>query len=438
LDSGPDGPKHPYFAAAYIQDKIEFSDLVINAGLRFDVFYLDATKLQNPSGPEVDTYTSILESTEKGAVKSYLQPRIGFSFPVTDRTVFHLQYGKFAQAPPLVALYAGRNYYVGSNYLPSIELIPDPLAFDVDPVRTTQYEIGFSQQFTDFAAFDATGFYKEVKGQLQVSTIAITEGTYAGTKYAAYTNGDFVTSYGLELRLALRRTERVQAEVNYTLQDARGTNSFANGAWAAQGISQVVPTMALPLQYSQTHNGNVNIDYRFGPGDGGPILERLGFNLLLSFNSGHPYTLATGGVGQKGHDLAAILDDFDPRNRIPLEPINASTTPWVWNVDLRIDKTISLLGRASLNVYAYVQNLFNTKNVVNVYDRTGNAYDDGFLTNPSLSDAIINSPNRGEEYVQLHKIINLEDRQHVWRRNGIGRDLFSAPRQLRLGARLEF
>jgi len=434
VDSGEDGPRHPYFFSAYVQDRIEFSDLIINAGLRYDYMYLDAWRLKDPNAPRADLNTRKLLDLEKGKPRAYLQPRLGFSFPVTDRTVFHLQYGIFVQPPALTSLYAGLSYYPGSVYLPSIELIPDPLAFDPDPVKTTQYEIGFSQQFTDFAAFDITGFYKDVRGQLQVSTVPITGGPYAGTKYAIYSNGDFENVYGLEFTLRIRRVGRVQAQVNYTLQDARGTNSFANGAWAAVGITQITPTLTVPLTYNQTHRGTINIDYRFGKGDGGPLLERLGINLLITFNSGHPYTLATGGIAQQDADDGGILNDGDPRNRAPLEPINASKTPWVWNVDLRVDKTITV-GPVNLNLYVYVQNLFNTKNVINVYYRTGNAYDDGFLTNPSLSGTFVNQ--LGPMYVQLYRAINLENRQHQWRFNGILQDLFGPPRQLRAGIRVE-
>ena len=38
--SGFDGPKRPYTFAAYVQDKIEYKGLIVNAGLRFD--YIDA------------------------------------------------------------------------------------------------------------------------------------------------------------------------------------------------------------------------------------------------------------------------------------------------------------------------------------------------------------------------------------------------------------
>ncbi len=434
IDSGEDGPRHPYFFSAYIQDRIEFSDLIVNAGLRYDYLYLDAWRLKDPNAPRADLTNRKLLDLEKGKPRGYLQPRLGFSFPVTDRTVFHLQYGVFVQPPALTSLYAGLSYYPGSVYLPSIELIPDPLAFDPDPIKTTQYEIGFSQQFTDFAAFDVTGFYKDVRGQLQVSTVPITSGPYTGTKYAVYSNSDFENVYGLEFTLRVRRVKRIQAQINYTLQDARGTNSFANGAWAAVGITQITPTLSVPLTFNQTHRGSIIIDYRFGKGEGGPLFERLGVNLLITFNSGHPYTLATGGIAQQDADDGGILNDGDPRNRNPLEPINSSRAPWVWNVDLRVDKTISV-GPVNFNLYVYVQNLFNTKNVINVYYRTGNAYDDGFLTNPDLSGTFVNQ--LGPMYVELYKAINLENRQHQWRFNGILQDLFGPPRQLIAGVRVE-
>ena len=40
-------------------------------------------------------------------VFSYLSPRLGFAFPVTDQTVFHMQFGKFVQAPALDQTYRG-------------------------------------------------------------------------------------------------------------------------------------------------------------------------------------------------------------------------------------------------------------------------------------------------------------------------------------------
>jgi len=193
-----------------------------------------------------------------------------------------------------------------------------------------------------------------------------------------------------------------------------------------------------PLYFSPTHTGSVNLDYRFGQDDGGPILSRLGANLLFEFSSGHPFTLSTGGIGQNDASEGAILSDRDARNRRPLEPIGASTTPWTFTTNLRLDKTITA-GPVDVNIYVYVQNLFNRKNVLNVYPRTGNADTDGFLEDPDLSQTIIESAG-GEGYVAMYRAINIENRMHylspvIAMR---GDDLWGTPRQIRFGISLEY
>ena len=428
--SGPNAPRHPYFAAAYVEDRIEFSDLVINAGLRLDDIFMDNIDYANLTNPTFNPLT-FTTGTLKSRVFTYLEPRLGLSFPVTDRTVFHLQYGKFVQAPQLSQLYASQGqisqFFGGQFYF-----VGGAVAFNVAPIRTTQYEVGFSQQFTDFAAFDVTGFYKDVTGQLVDKKIITTPGATA-RDYHTFQNGDFETVMGLEFSLRVRRIDRLQAELNYTLEDARGTNSFANGAEALQEVAGIPITMVTPLTYDQTHRGSVMLDYRWAKDDGGPILQQLGFNLLLTFNSGHPFTLATGPTGQQGPESGAILSDGDARGRYPVEPVNNSTTPWVYNLDLRVDKNFDI-GGLGLDIYIYAQNLLNTQNVINVYYRTGNAYDDGWLSRPTASGQIIQ--NEGPLYIPLYQVINLADNQNQRAANGF--DNFGTPRQIRVGARLEF
>ena len=60
---------------------------------------------------------------------------------------------------------------------------------------------------------------------------------------------------------------------NYTLSDARGTGSTENEA--ISGLENVTnrPTIITPLDFNETHRGNLNLDYRFAEDDGGPILE---------------------------------------------------------------------------------------------------------------------------------------------------------------------
>jgi hypothetical protein len=119
----------------------------------------------------------------------------------------------------------------------------------------------------------------------------------------------------------------------------------------------------------------------------------------------------------------------DARAREPLEPIGQSTTPWNYSVNLKVDKSVNVSGY-NVTLFAYVENLFNTKNVLNVYSRSGNAYDDGFLTDPSLSSEIVAA--QGDLYADLYRNVNIENRQHYM--YDFGQDLFGTPRIVKFGA----
>ena len=449
VDGGPDGPKEPKYFAGYIQDKIEYDDLIINAGLRLDVldnddfvFIDDPTtvddpttmdlieNVEGPDNPSIDPTTKFWRETGIEKKKSFVgvSPRLGFSFPVSDQTVFHVQFGRFIQAPPLSSLYTGRrvqgNVFEGGNF------IPTPVGFGLDPERTTQYEIGFTQQLTDYAAFDITGYYKDIRGQIQVARQTVTSDADADA-YNTLVNGDFATTKGVELSISLRRINRIQAQFNYTFSDAKGTGSTLNSAVSSIENGTLFPSVISPLDFNNSHRGSVNVDYRWGKDDGGAVLERLGINILLTFNSGHPYTLSSGSAGQQGVEQGALVEN-DPRTSTPVEPINSSITPWNFLFDLRLDKTVDI-GPLSANFFVYVQNLLNTQNVVNVYRRTGNAEDDGWLSDPSLSGTVVAA--RGEGYVDLYRAINLENGTHYFITTG--NDLWGTPRQIRFGMKLE-
>ncbi len=74
-------------------------------------------------------------------------------------------------------------------------------------------------------------------------------------------------------------------------------------------------------------------------------------------------------------------------------------------------------------------NVLNTKNVINVYDRTGNGYDDGFLNS---------IPGQAEtpEFRDLYTNLNLGNQQAA--ESVMNVNIFSAPRQIRAGVLLNF
>src|SRR5439155_21899485 len=105
-----DGPRKPFTASAYLQDKYERSGLVVNAGVRYD--YLDVNtkalkSVDTPLGPD-----NVLTEDDLTKAKTYsrVSPRLGMGFPVTDRTVLHVNWGQFYQQPNLQDLYVSYRF----------------------------------------------------------------------------------------------------------------------------------------------------------------------------------------------------------------------------------------------------------------------------------------------------------------------------------------
>lgn len=435
----PDGPRNPWNLALYLNDKIEMNDIIINAGLRMDQYNLDDLVL-NTTGDEMNPpyneteYTLDPDSLGESKTRTIYQPRLGLAFPLTDKSVFHLQYGKFAQFPDVSMLYQARGS-VALLFAPGYFWSNPSVGFDRDPIITTQYEVGYTQQLAEAASFDITAFARYSTGQLVVEIREVEpDASHGASPYVVYTNGDFTTVSGLELTLNTRRIGPVQGFLSYTWMDASGTNSFPNSNTSNLdhgGIQR--PSLVTPLYYSQRHSGALNLDVRFGEREGGIIFANSGVNLLFTFNSGHPFTKATGSMGQRAPEEGALLTDGDARNRKPTEPIGSSTTPWIFNTDLKVDKSFKV-GGASLQVYLLVSNLFNRMHSINVYNRTGNAHDDGFLSNPELSEIIVEG--QGEVYEELYRSVNLDNRQHYMVDQGF--DLFGRPRQIKVGLAVGF
>jgi hypothetical protein len=216
----------------------------------------------------------------------------------------------------------------------------------------------------------------------------------------------------------------VSAQLNFTLSDARSSASDqtgSNGIWQLGLGPASLPKYAFPVMFNQPIRGSAIIDYRFGKDDGGPILSEVGANLLVSFNSGHSFTRLD--VQQRGVGPTFGVAG-DARFRIPEEPIGSSSSPWFFELDMRIDKTIHV-SSLDLNIYAYVLNLLGTNNPINAFVRTGDPMNDGYLqTQGGFSDLETLGPGFGALYTALS--------------NGINQGNYGSPRQIRFGLKLNY
>ena len=435
-----DGSKTPTEMGFFIQDKMEFDDLVVNVGLRVD--QLDPSETAPDRASELYFYnvSKFVDPTTWKEVEPYteIQPRIGVSFPFTDRTNVYGYYGQFSQLVDLNSMYFTAMDYRNQMNTGGYYYIT-PVGFGLEPVRTTQYEVGFKQAISNDAALKATFFYKNQKGLIQADRVEEYEGMLDGA-YNYVRNGDFATTKGLELSLGLRRTNGLAVDMNYTISQAEGTGSGRSSYLAALDRQSEPPLMINPLDFNQAHSGSVNLDYRVNGTNS--LLDGLGSNLLFTFNSGHAFTYVYRPIGGQVSAFDAGVDYMlDTRSRQALEPIGSSTTPWVYNLDLKMDKRFDI-GGYGLTLFARVENLLDRRNSLNVYQATGSSSDDGFIGNAVYSESFISLYGQDPDgdgitdYEEMYRAINIDNDESY--RTQVGGRLVSAPRQVFLGFSVDF
>ncbi|MBS1516152.1 MAG: TonB-dependent receptor [Bacteroidetes bacterium] len=401
--------KHPVVAAAYLRDKIDFGDFTVNAGVRMDYLDVATDVLKDPKdllGADGELLTA--DDYKKSEANITFSPRLGFSFPVTDRTVFTAQFGKFIQMPPLDYLYVNKlafKYF----FTNSVQNVAENSA--LKPERLTSYEVGIKQQVGDYVNLGVSAYYKETVDQIGAYRISGSATVPSG--YALYYNSDFSVSRGLDFNLSMRRLNRLAADISYTLLYASGIGSDPNSKFTlANNPNGELPNVIFPLDFDQRHTGSLNLDYRFGgesdvpKGFAGKILQNLGLNVLFSFNSGRPYTV---------RDLpkTAFADDGDATSTK-----NGVYRSWNIKLDARLDKTVQIW-KTNWNFYVYCTNLLNTEIINNVFGATGLPGDNGYL-----NTATGNASNENYKSNWRDRIRNISN--------------WGAPRQVQFGVKVNF
>jgi hypothetical protein len=78
-----------------------------------------------------------------------------------------------------------------------------------------------------------------------------------------------------------------------------------------------------------------------------------------------------------------------PNRAVTIGAVNGARLPWQFRLNTKINKSFNVnVGKKvegkeqrtmNIDIYMIVQNLFNTKNINNIYRYTGNPTDDGYL-----------------------------------------------------------
>lgn len=321
-----------------------------------------------------------------------VMPRISFSFPVSDNSLFYAHYNIISYRPSNLQLDP-------INYL-FIEKFGSSAGYQVNnpnlkPQRSIDYELGFRQKVGNNAAISLAAYYSEKRDQIQSYRYT---GAYPSTYYS-YDNIDFGTVQGFSLGFNLRAKKFVNLRATYTIQFAKGTGSSAGSNLAIIASGQPNLRTLTNLEFDQRHRITADLSFDFE--DDSKIItewvskktgkkksinwfQNAGASIRFSAASGMPYSRSSvpfstiSGVGKS--QLSGS--------------INGSNKPWIFQCDLRIYKSWILnlakkpktegekrkMKPGNIMVYLDVMNLFNFKNVLSVYTYTGNPEDDGYLS----------------------------------------------------------
>lgn len=450
---------HPIQFAWYFQDKMEFEGMILNAGVRYDYFnpnrdWFTPSSLYNLSvDPEFDpsldpdkdqldsngnkkfSFENVLKKPREAAQSYHMfSPRLGVSFPVTENTLMHFNYGHYLQLPQLDRMFEltyFRPEHIIEGYkdlrekgtpvkhFPSesgdpervVALTLEPL----EPEKTIQFEVGIKHNVEDIVKVSATAYYKDVYSQSEPRANLFDRRVYGydpfagqvtpNTFYVTYMPGDYGDSRGFELSAQTLFSRNVILDLNYAFSVARQGRATPNrveidknGNRKYSYDTEVALTTQTEKSFSRPHIMRANLFLNY-PEDGiEPITDMFlhgsSLSILYKYISGQAFT---------------YLGPNDP-----ITTYNNHRYPSIHIFDLRAEKSLELWQDYTASVYVRVTNLFNTKNL------------------RSFGNPLFDT-NDIKEYVENGKISNVS-----WLGYDISYQTYYEPRRIYLGARFNF
>ncbi len=190
---------------------------------------------------------------------------------------------------------------------------------------------------------------------------------------------------------------------------AKGSGSNASEpyyTYLTSDIDTLPPIAEYYLDFDQRHTVTAVLDFRVPANWNASLLGmRLpgawGLSMVGYYGSGFPYTR----VDSDGNRLGQR---------------NEERLPTSYSVDMRFNKDFSI-GRANqmLTLFVEVDNVFNRRNIIDVYSRTGRPDDDAITPNGGLSLS-------ADELARFNRLYDLDPEN------------YSAPRTVRTGLEFSF
>jgi outer membrane receptor for ferrienterochelin and colicin len=314
-DSGPGAFRSEYRnynpeGAFYVQDRWEHEGMVLNLGVRYDIF---------SPGQQIDA--SELTSRYKDEVS----PRLGVAYPISERDVMSFHYGRFFQIPARRFVFENRGRQ-------------DPVAVrgnaDLEPETNVSYQMGVQHQFTRNLYMTFSVWFKDIFGLISVRPESDPETNLTINRYV---NNDYASARGIDVKLSKRFSDHWSAEVNYSYQLATGIASDPEQGQQYEADFLYFPIAEQPLSWDQRHTFNTQLRLR-DPGN-------WGVSLLWLYGSGYPYTPV-----------------YPDQKRVDPEDVNSRRLPSTSDLRVQADKYFKIWGQ-NVTFFLEARNLLDAKNI---------------------------------------------------------------------------
>jgi hypothetical protein len=350
----------PLEMGLYVQDKLEFEGMILNAGVRLD--YLNPMKEGFGVGmpPDADysalyndiyqnlggswggydrwlLFRGLLENPPgwprtPNKVQAYVSPRLGVSFPITEKSKLYFNYGHFYQRPAVSFMY---NMVIN----PGGVTVPTP---NLTMGKTISYEFGYEQMIPLDILFNVTAYYKDVRNEPLVRQFINYYHDNIVSEYFPDAYGD-VRGFELRLERPLGSWVTFTGMYDYMIQSSGQTGLakvYENLLEAQDALRSANLTTTDPLPRANI-NLNLHSPNNFGPSFAGVnFLGGIYLNFFFEWRDG-----------------GRILwnpNEPDVKNWIWVDRVD------YWNIDFRGSKSFTA-GPTTFEVVVTIQNLTNNK-----------------------------------------------------------------------------
>ncbi len=457
-------PYQPITYAGYLQDTIVWEDVVLDLGLRAEVFDNNTRVLRDPFARAPicragDIGSMVNEvSCGAGAVPITIEDDFAVYFDEEEIAGYRDNEGNFYSSGGLRTDEAAGFMRRVSNTLEASQFEDYKPQFSLQPrigvnllvspalvlfasynvLTQAPYTNSFATlaQFATSSALNNTGLKPERMRKIELGfhqtqgphslrgSLFINRGSnlvslriMSPAVYWGANNRGTSTSKGLELQYNLRDFKGLSGDITYTYTLAEGTRPGSHN-FLNNYFSTITSNHSYPQDFDQRHRLNVTLAHSIPGGTGPRILglypfENLHTSIAIHAASGFPYT------------AASIVRPLTSETSAGLESLgnfNGVRMPGTTRIDVQINRSF-YFKQTQATLLFQVLNVFDYQNTNAVWPFTGTSNYDGFLSSTAGQAFLASQPAvAGTLYQHRSRIPN-------W---------VGIPRLMRIGLRVDF